>query len=437
MWIKKIATSIYVSIFVRMAFSAILCLSLFFILIFLSNSYIEQRNSDFFVRQQEEIDVLLEDIKNTISDKSLTYQEAKRTKFVNDKSVYNVYFLDISNELVKELNTFFNFDFLNNEHLYEISFADTDGFIVIKSNKVTNATNFLYISSSVFCIILFFVLCIYLIFRQLSYLKTIEKGIDFIADNNILYKIPIKGDDELARLAMSINSMGNSLYNKRQKEREDEINQRLLITNMSHDLKTPLTSINGYIDIAKNKLSEDDEVYQYICIAKENGARLEKLVNDLFLYSKIISGDMPIELRNININIMLKQILEIRTENIISNIEKKDLIANIDAEKFHRVMDNLISNAKKYGIKDKPINVLAYLKDKDIVIEVKNYTNDKLNDNLEILKNRLYTAREYRTNGSSGLGLSIVTELLNMMNGSLELSFYDKIFTAKITLPKI
>ncbi len=432
MWIKKVATSLYVSFFIKIIVSALISLLLFVLLATLSQTYIKFKNTQNQDRLRLESDAIARDILEQIDRENMTYSQADDMSF--DKLPnYQVMFIEKQNLTQSVV------DGLSQESVfvYDVEFSDTSGKMYINVYGLETKGDIYYIISAVISVISFLVLLINFIAKEIFYIKEIESGIKVIATEDILYKIPIKGKNELANLAISINSMGDSIYSSRQKERQDEINQRLLITNMSHDLKTPLTSMIGYIDVIKGKLSKDDELYAYANIAKENGNRLEKLISDLFLYSKLISGDMALTLQTIDIGLMLKQIFEIRTENIVYNEYSGELNASIDAENFHRVIDNLLSNAKKYGIDSEPIEVIAISDSDDIVITIKNQTEDNLDGKIELLQNRLYTASEDRTNGSSGLGLSIVTELLKMMNGTLELCYDNKIFTATVKLKKI
>ncbi len=430
MWIKKIATSLYVSFLMKTIISALISLLIFGLLATLTQTYIGIKNTQNQDQIRLESDAIARDILEQIAEGNMTFSQADEMSF-DSLPTYQVIF--IKNQHLTQSVV----DGLSQESVfgYDVEFADASGQMYINVYGLETKGTIYYIVSAVISVICFLVLVINFIVKEIFYLKEIESGIKTIATEDILYKIPIKGKNELARLAMNINSMGDSLYDSRRKERQDEINQRLLITNMSHDLKTPLTSMIGYIDVIKNKLSKEDELYAYADIAKENGNRLEKLIADLFLYSKLISGDMPVNMQAIDINLMLTQILEIRIENIVFSSESKELKSNIDPEKFHRVIDNLISNANKYGVLDRPIIIEIKYDQNNIIINIQNETEDDLTDKIKNISKRLYTAHEDRANGSSGLGLSIATELIKTMDGTLCFKFDNRIFTATVKLP--
>ncbi|OON98440.1 MAG: hypothetical protein ATN35_05030 [Epulopiscium sp. Nele67-Bin004] len=439
MWAKKLFSSLYISIVVRIVVSAIIGGALLIVLLFSSNHYAVRKNIEFWNENIQEIESIIQGIATFSENNQFTFKQTEDYRFseLERNTKYDIVFFSSHHDFFEQLDNLYELEMFTNGYFFEMKFVDGTGFVLVYSEEVKQITDTLIFLSFAVGISVFFILSLYLIFEKLSYLKKIEEGIHNISNNDILYKIPLEGNTELTRLASSINNMGDMLHKNIEQEREYEMNQRLLITNMSHDLKTPLTSMTGYISVAKSKLSPDHEVYPLINVAEKNGQRLEKLIADLFLYSKLLSKDISVNLQSMNINLVLKQILEIRTENIALNELDTNLTANIDPEKFHRVIDNLISNANKYGVSNKVIEIAISLKDNNIVIQIKNLTNDKLDDKIEMLTNRLYTAREDRANGSSGLGLSIVTELLKTMNASLELSVQNKLFMATIKIGHI
>lgn len=438
-WIKKLLKSLYGSIILRITLAVIISCVLVVLLLTATTQYSVSQNKKFWEANSTAIEEIASEIKSGIDTQNLTYKQAKEQDYSNleDEILCTISFYSSYSDIFNDVDYLYEVGMLGAGYFFEISFADGTGFMVVYSEKIVAQTDVLIILSFVIGISLFFILSLCLIFKKLSYIKVIEKGIFNISHGDINYKIPIKGENELTRLATSINDMGDMLLQKIEQERNHEANQRLLITNMSHDLKTPLTSMTGYIDVIESKMPTDHELYPMAVVAKKNGQRLEKLISDLFLYSKLLSKDVTINMQKINLNVMLKQILEIRTEKIVLNEKDTNLSAYIDPEKFHRIMDNLISNAAKYGLENEDITVNIGSKNNEVVLEVENLTHENVAANLDKLTNRLYTASEDRTNGSSGLGLSIVTELLNVMDGKLELAFKNNVFKATVYLAKI
>ncbi len=415
-----------------MVLSAIATMFLLGFLLSQISIYISRETQIHMNAQKESSDILAEHLQADITANNLTFDR------VSDNYVYHsdfeIVWLNSESASYDEIEIYAIEDGAN---IYSIEFSDSSGYALISSNRTEIAYSALTSAAFLGSVAFFFILFFYLIYRKLSYITTIEQGINCISNENILFKIPIIGKNELSRLAISINKMGDNLYEKMQKEREDEKNQRLLITNMSHDLRTPLTSVNGYIDIVANKLDDTNELYSYILTAKENGLRLERLIDDLFLYSKLISGDVPVRLQKTDLCTLIGQIIEIKVENIVFTTEQKNLFASIDIEKFNRIIDNLVKNAATYGVDGEPITIICKDEKECVAVEIMNKTKEDLSSHIDKLTGRLYTAHEDRSNGASGLGLSIVSELLKQMDGKLKLSFADNIFAAKITLPKI
>ncbi len=295
-----------------------------------------------------------------------------------------------------------------------------------------------HISAGVFSIMVFFVLSFGIISRIVTYIKAIEEGIRKIPDPDINYSIPVVGSHELARLAQSVNEIKEELWQKTHAQRAHELQRRMLITNISHDLRTPLTSVIGYLDLAKNNTPVDNEAYSYLEIAEKNSLRLKKLISDLFLYSKAISDDIKMNLREINIKILLSQILDLKPYPIVFKSKAQSCLLRVDVENFHRIMDNIFENAHKYSVLNTEIELELFQTEKEVVIEVRNIAKENLSSMVTHLTMRLYTADKNRNESSSGLGLSIVSELMKRMQGELHILFdeKEKIFTARLIFSK-
>lgn len=430
--LTKNKNSIYTSILIKVMISLLISISTFYLLSDRLDNYIDGINNEFLKNEQKNIEEFIEYVQNEIDNKDLTYKEAKRMKFTKGAR-YDIEFFIYSSINFDELNL----DQKGIKYIYKIEYDDMVGLATVTLNSIKMTANLYSTVIKVISMTLFIVISVIVILKELSYIKVITKGINQISSGDFTYKIPIVGKNELSDLALKINDMARIIDEKIQKEKEDEMHQRSLITNMSHDLKTPLTSMIGYIDILQSKLEINEQLYQYTTVAKKNGYRLEKLIGDLFLYSKLISNDVSIDIKTFDIEIILNQILEIRKDNIIYNPKYQNIKVKIDFEKFHRVIDNLVTNATTYGIEGMPIVVSLDVEDDIVIISIQNYTKDKLKDKIHLLKRRLYTANEERSNGSSGLGLSIVAELLKIMDSELELGFNNQIFTATIKMNRV
>ncbi len=310
---------------------------------------------------------------------------------------------------------------------------------IFESVKAEITSEAHHIHAGIVSIILFFAMSIRIIWRIVSYIKEIEAGIKKLPDENTNYSIPIVGTNELAQLAQSVNEIKDELKQKTYNEKAHEAHRRMLITNISHDLRTPLTSIIGYLDRAKDKVSPHEEAYAYIEIAQKNSLRLKKLISDLFLYSKIISDDVKMDTKEVNVKFLLHQIVELKAYPVTLIHEQDELILSVDIENFNRIIDNLLENAHKYGLPEQGISIHTYKNAGETIIEMKNFTEEDLSSKIHFLTKRLYTVDESRVDSSSGLGLSIVTELMKRMQGKFHVLFEEKqkAFVARLSFSSL
>ncbi len=432
-WTEKIDYSLYISLLMQMMISTLISVGLFLVLIAISGYYEQYENEKLFASQAEQVTILVEQIRNEVKNDHLTFKEADKKDF-DDDSPYHVEFYRIDDDELSKYNYY-----KNRNYIFNIAFADTDGVIVFESEEAEFASETSHIIAGIISLILFFVLSIRTISKLVSYIKVIESGVKKLSTDDKLYKIPVVGKNELARLANSVNKIKEELDQKTKKEKADEQYQRMLITNMSHDLRTPLTSIIGYLDLAKKEIFLKDSMSKacsYLEVVEKSSLRLNNLVADLFLYSKILSNDIKINKQSIDLNVLLLQIIELKPQKIKFNSSIKDATASLDIEVFHRIIDNLLDNAIKYGTKDEEIILSSYKSNENFIIEITNKTNDDLSRKINLLTKRLYTADENRKQGSSGLGLSIVSELCNKINAKFKLTYNSGIVKAHIKIQR-
>ncbi len=430
MWIKKIDYSLYISLLFQMIFATLLSIGLFMSIVTIADYFEAKAMHRHFEEEKYEIEKFVEEIKTEVALHNLTLEEAQDEEYERDNYEVDIY-ANYDAELAK-----FNY-FSSNNYIFNASFAGQDGFLVFESEEAEAFYESMPIIAGVLSLIIFFSLSIRIIFNLVSYIKVIEDGIKKLSDDDESYKIPVIGQNELARLAKSVNEIKEELHKKTKKERADELYQRMLITNISHDLRTPLTSILGYLDLAKKNTLADNANHDYLSIAQKNGFRLEKLINDLFLYSKILSEDIQMNYKEVNVLILLKQILELKSQNIQLSSNLEDAIVVVDIEYFHRIIDNLLDNAIKYSTSADEIKLDIFEKSGRLHLVIENPTNEDLSNKINLLTNRLYTADENRKQGSSGLGLSIVLELCKKMNADFTIKYTDNIVKALVVLDSV
>ena len=215
-----------------------------------------------------------------------------------------------------------------------------------------------------------------------------------------------------------------------------------LITNVSHDIKTPLTSIINYSDLIYKEETENEKIKEYAEVLHRQSGRLKKLIEDLMEASKVSTGNVEVNLELCDIGVLLTQItgefqqrmLEQELEIIAKQPEQPILIL-ADSKLLWRVMDNLMSNICKYSQKGTRVYVEVEEADGDASIRLKNISNYPLNISADELMERFVRGDRSRHTEGNGLGLSIAKSLTELQGGSLELSVDGDLFKVTIAFP--
>ena len=217
-----------------------------------------------------------------------------------------------------------------------------------------------------------------------------------------------------------------------------------LITNVSHDLKTPLTSIINYVSLLKMDNIAEEEKQQYIDILDEKSKKLKRLIEDLTEASKANSGNIKMNVAQVNLNEMALQavgensdVLENAGLDVILTERDKEIIVNADSQRTFRIIDNLFSNAKKYSLTGTRVYVDVYKENGYGVFEIKNISREKLNIDPKELTERFVRGDNSRTTDGSGLGLSIAQSFAELQNGVFNIEIDGDMFKAVVKLPLI
>lgn len=331
------------------------------------------------------------------------------------------------------------------------------GFSLIIALVVTilaaNVTNRLEHGYQLFYIPLFaftfaFFISFYLFTRlTVNYLLIISDGLIRIAEGNLHYRVPVLQEDELGTVARNINEMAKQLDRKIQKEREIEQSKMELITGISHDLRTPLTSIIGYLDLLQNKSYHSQaEQDRFIQNTHNKAVQLKKLIDDLFEYTRLTSGNPKLSMQTVNMKELLEQLLfefkPIAQEHELDlhqELPHAHVEACIDIEKFARAMDNLLMNALKFSVKPGQIAVSLQSSGSRLIITLQNKGRPISEEQERHLFDRFYMADESRSGQTvqpgSGLGLSIAKNIIELHGGSVALTHASGVFTFSIDLP--
>lgn len=280
---------------------------------------------------------------------------------------------------------------------------------------------------SIFLVVaIFLITFITLVNRKVKYIKYLTKEVKVIKNKGFGKTIEVKGGDELSELCKSINDMSVELGKKIENEKKAENNKNELITNISHDLKTPLTSIIGYLELLDSTEITEEDKEKYIKIAYNKSLRLKSLVNELFEYTKLTNNDIKLEMNKVNISMLLNQAVG---ESIINFIDKdinvilnnpyNELYCNLDSTQMLRVFENLIKNAEKYGDENSDFIVTVDSDGETIFISFANKCRELKKEDFENIFEKFYRADKSRTNEGSGLGLPIVKRIIELHDGEI------------------
>ena len=238
-----------------------------------------------------------------------------------------------------------------------------------------------------------------------------------------------------------MNNISNGLENAVQERMKSERMKAELITNVSHDIKTPLTSIINYVDLLKQEDIANEKANEYINILDNKSQRLKKLTEDLIEASKVSTGNVSLNLEKINIVELIKQAIgefEDKFQNknlqIIVSCNENEININADSRYMYRVVENLFSNIYKYALENSRVYIdISIVDGTNVVIEMKNISKDKLNISADELMQRFVRGDRSRNTEGSGLGISIAQNLTELQNGTFELKLDGDLFKVKLT----
>ncbi|WP_274365516.1 sensor histidine kinase [Paenibacillus thermotolerans] len=276
-----------------------------------------------------------------------------------------------------------------------------------------------------------------------SYLEEIHHGLTEIAKGHFDYQIPVRENHELGRIADSINAMSEQLNRSIQEERNAERTKNELITGVSHDLRTPLTTILGFLEIIdKDRYTDEVELRYYMNIAYEKSLALKKLVEDLFEYTRINNG-MPLHLQELDVGGFFQQL----AEEFVPSLEKASMALQIhaperpvtiraDGDHLVRAYENLISNAIKYGSSGKYIDIYIAREEGHARVRICNYGEPIPKQDLPYIFERFYRVEKSRSKatGGTGLGLAITKSIIEVHGGqiSVESSTERTVFETRL-----
>ncbi|MFI8685789.1 ATP-binding protein [Rossellomorea sp. NPDC077527] len=281
--------------------------------------------------------------------------------------------------------------------------------------------------------------------RYSTYFREISNGIHYLARGDFKHQVHIQSNDEFRDIALDINLASEKLEEAIQRGDFSESSKDQLVVNLAHDLRTPLTSVLGYLDlILKDESLSKEQVRHFLTIAFTKSQRLERLIDELFEITRMNYGMLSIEKKRLDLTELLHQL----TEELYPVFEKNHVDTRLncephlpivgDGDLIARVFENLMTNAIRYGYEGQYVDINGFIEAEEVVIQVVNYGDSIPPDELPHLFDMFYTGDRARTHqeDSTGLGLFIAKNIVEQHDGSItaESSVIQTVF--EVRLPK-
>lgn len=309
--------------------------------------------------------------------------------------------------------------------LYDLEFADTKAQMVMESffeYKYYYIITFLGVALSFFC---FIIMMLFFINKKTSYIGLLEQEIKLLESGNLDYQITIKGKDELASLAQSINEMRKSFIEKLESEDKARLANSELVTAMSHDLRTPLTALVGYLDIIEyKKYKSDENLIQYIHNSREKAYQIKHLSDKLFEYFTVFNvNEENLELETYDGMQLLDQTIDeqlLILQNNGFHFEYDSCASpfgiDLNLIAMRRVFDNLFANITKYADKSKPVKIKCYIENRWLFVHIEN------------------TINHLKAASGTGIGMKTCEKIIKRHQGTITVTRTEDIYSVLINL---
>ncbi len=448
---KKIFTSLYFELLIAVAISISISFCIFLLFDFINvKIYFSNWTNQTYVEEQISIDV--EDFKAYVADNNvkstdfnainswsnaheLVYFYIKKGGYTTYNSTVVEYLFDLD-ENVENLSEE-ELDYILDEELYEsnyaaykIRFADGDGYLYIWGDYAYQLYNRIYVASVLVCSLIAIIILVFFIRIKIHYIKSITNGIKILEGGNLTYQIPVQGQDELSQVANSLNSMRIALSQQIENERKALQANNSLVTALSHDLRTPLTTQMGYLEILKeHHYNSQEELDEYLNTALNTCLQIKEMSDRLFEYFLAFDPnpkrpDDALEEYD-GMELFMQIIGELSTPLIeqgfsfVIDEPKNNFILHINMDDFLRIFNNVFTNIDKYANEAEPININF------------NITKDFVTI---CLGNKI--RHEPRKNESAKIGLISISSLMKRQGGSSLTRTSDDNFTIELKFPR-
>ncbi len=272
----------------------------------------------------------------------------------------------------------------------------------------------------------------------------LRKGMAQLCEGNLDYQVDTAGmfGTNLA-MAEELNRVREGVRRAVDAEMKSERLKTDLITNVSHDIKTPLTSIINYVDILKREQFEDERIAGYVDILEQKAARLKTLTDDLVEAAKISSGNISRDLLRIDVTQLLQQVVGEFEEKfsekdlqLLTDLPKEEMPVCVDGQRLWRILENLLSNAAQYSMANSRVYVTAGCAENEVFFSIKNISQTPLNFSADELLERFVRGDVSRSSEGSGLGLEIARNLTRLLGGKFDLYLDGDLFKVTVSFPR-
>jgi signal transduction histidine kinase len=286
-------------------------------------------------------------------------------------------------------------------------------------------------------------LIMWLVYRQMDHFIKLKNGIREIRFGTYHAPIEIVGDGEFAQLAQDVNAIAAGLGDEVERRMKSERLKTELIVNVSHDIRTPLTSLVTYVDLLKKEPTNSVDAQKYLDVIEQKTERLKVLIDDLFDAAKASSGNINVNFEKVDVGSLLIQGMAELDEKINTStldfkiqVPENKVYVRADGKLLWRVVDNLLSNVLKYSLSNSRVYIQLIDEPDRAIIEIKNISAAELNIAEDEITERFIRGDQSRTSEGSGLGLDIAKSLMACQNGSLNIKIDGDLFKASVSIPK-
>lgn len=330
--------------------------------------------------------------------------------------------------------------------MYPLEFKDKSAILITRAKPQHDSTLEFYLENKLWWVDpAFFILFFYLMSRKkMAEIEEISAGLSYIMAGNLRFKIPVKSKDEIGQLATHINQLTANLLEEKEREKRVEQEKEELIANISHDLRTPLTSVIGYLEILQSgRLQSEQEIAHTLAVLNRKTMQIKHLTDSLFEYATL-NKEQALLKESICLNHLLAQKMDEYQEiaalqgiEFTADLPPDLLFASVNVELFVRALDNLFGNAIKHSAKPGRISLRLWADRSASYFSITNPCSEITRSDQHRLFERFFKVDKTRTSAASGcgLGLAIVKSIIEMHQGTIEAVIDGTNITFTLMLP--